>query len=604
MNKIYFLIILCLGYNVNAQIISFTDANFKAKLLQADVTNEIAMNDFGDNIKIDLNNNSEIEVSEALNVYRLNISNANIITLAGIENFTNLNIIDCSYNQLTNLDLTFRPYMIAINCSHNLITEVNFPPVIDEGVVISYNLIESLELSSNGLTFFQLDCRNNPNLENVFIKDASIETVYSPDYFSTMYWANCPNLSYICAKGSDLPHIQTALNTNGNVDCIINSSCDGGDLVIDFPDGNLKTRLLQADVTNTIANYNKIDSNNNGEIELSEITDIMYLDVSDAAITDLTGIDYFKLMIFDCADNEISSLDQLNQRYLEQLDCSHNQLTQLTITSNSLTDLNCSDNSIGSIDLSMLGFTDYIDIHNNSISTFLPPDYIVYLDIRNNNFNGFPIPSFAMEAFLIFGGNPSDQLIYSGSWRAPKELIYSSPVASSVDLSNVPLSSYEMYDQQPNFYFVNCTSLQSINLKNNLVSVQDYGGALNIANCNSLSSICADGGEEAYFNQRLTELNLNNQVVVSTECQLANPGFEMENAIVLFPNPVENVLNIEVHNAQIQSLSVYNILGQSVLIVPNAREVDSIDVSELTSGTYFIKVVSDKGTTNSKFIKK
>ena len=51
-------------------------------------------------------------------------------------------------------------------------------------------------------------------------------------------------------------------------------------------------------------------------------------------------------------------------------------------------------------------------------------------------------------------------------------------------------------------------------------------------------------------------------------------------------------------------MSVYNVVGQLVLSVPNAKGVSTIDVSNLTVGTYFLKVVSDKGTSNVKFMKK
>lgn len=56
------------------QSISFPDFNFKQRLLYADVTNNTAKDINGNNIKIDTNNNGEIEFSEALTVYELRIS--------------------------------------------------------------------------------------------------------------------------------------------------------------------------------------------------------------------------------------------------------------------------------------------------------------------------------------------------------------------------------------------------------------------------------------------------------------------------------------------------------------------------------------------------
>ena len=40
-----------------------------------------------------------------------------------------------------------------------------------------------------------------------------------------------------------------------------------------------------------------------------------------------------------------------------------------------------------------------------------------------------------------------------------------------------------------------------------------------------------------------------------------------------------------------------------ILVITNAETTRNIDVSSLKKGTYFIKVVTDRGSSNSKFIK-
>ena len=98
MKKLYFLFFLTIGFLGNAQIINFPDIEFKNKLLSANPTVSIAKDVNSNNIKIDSNNNNEIEVAEALAVYYLDINNVglnptlnNYITnLSGLENFLNL----------------------------------------------------------------------------------------------------------------------------------------------------------------------------------------------------------------------------------------------------------------------------------------------------------------------------------------------------------------------------------------------------------------------------------------------------------------------------------------------------------------------------------
>src|SRR5690606_36728942 len=81
-------------------IVYIPDANFKARLLQASSSSDIAKNATGQNIKIDTNNDGEIQVSEVLNVYQLYVQNSNIGDLTGIEAFINLTRLDCYGNNL------------------------------------------------------------------------------------------------------------------------------------------------------------------------------------------------------------------------------------------------------------------------------------------------------------------------------------------------------------------------------------------------------------------------------------------------------------------------------------------------------------------------
>ena len=105
MKKLYtLLVVVLIGFVGKAQIVNIPDANFKAKLLAASATASIAYNSTGTKIKIDTNSDGNIQISEALLVYQLIVSSSNIVNLTGIESFTNLTKLDCSYNQLTSLD--------------------------------------------------------------------------------------------------------------------------------------------------------------------------------------------------------------------------------------------------------------------------------------------------------------------------------------------------------------------------------------------------------------------------------------------------------------------------------------------------------------------
>jgi uncharacterized repeat protein (TIGR01451 family) len=91
----------------------------------------------------------------------------------------------------------------------------------------------------------------------------------------------------------------------------------------------------------------------------------------------------------------------------------------------------------------------------------------------------------------------------------------------------------------------------------------------------------------------------------TTIAVLSVQDFVFSNYFSVYPNPVTNVLNISAKESiEVSSINIYNTLGQLVLVIPNAQNTKTVDVSALTIGNYFIKINSDKGTSNTKFIKK
>ncbi len=76
--------------------------------------------------------------------------------------------------------------------------------------------------------------------------------------------------------------------------------------------------------------------------------------------------------------------------------------------------------------------------------------------------------------------------------------------------------------------------------------------------------------------------------------------------VKVYPNPTSNVLNValESENTYINKLSIFNMIGQQVTtIVPENKNTkqQSIQLNNLASGAYLIKIETDKGTVNRKF---
>lgn len=89
--------------------------------------------------------------------------------------------------------------------------------------------------------------------------------------------------------------------------------------------------------------------------------------------------------------------------------------------------------------------------------------------------------------------------------------------------------------------------------------------------------------------------------VISVQTSLSTGDFSLAN-LVAYPNPVKDVLNVS-FDKEIRTIAIFNVLGQQVMERSvNATEA-IIDVSNLTSGNYFVKVTADDAFKTLKIIK-
>ena len=238
MKKLYLIFLIANNYSYS-QIINIPDPYFKALLLQADVGNEI-----GGGFKIDINDNGEIEQSEALLVYSSELPPGNITSLAGIEYFTNLMYLSCPSNQITTLDLSSLTQLLTLGvggnqltslnlsgltnlyfllCSGNQLTELDFSTLTAlEVTICTQNLFTVLDFSNNPV-FDQLRADECPNLTTIKINN-NYQQIFTQTPYNSC-WVNNPNLVNICVDANEVTPIQTFLS-NCNITQPINIYTD------------------------------------------------------------------------------------------------------------------------------------------------------------------------------------------------------------------------------------------------------------------------------------------------------------------------------------------------------------------------------------------
>lgn len=81
-------------------------------------------------------------------------------------------------------------------------------------------------------------------------------------------------------------------------------------------------------------------------------------------------------------------------------------------------------------------------------------------------------------------------------------------------------------------------------------------------------------------------------------------NFSVRNTIQLYPNPANDVLNIQNDSDEsITSLSIYNINGTLLKEIKDYNKVINIPVSDFQAGVYFVKISLNDKILNYKFIK-
>ncbi len=344
MKKLYILFFLTIGLLVNAQIINFPDANFKTKLLLPNQYGEsvyydpmtgnfsnimaIVARDSNNNpILVDQNSDGEIQVSEAQNVYYLNVSinaglppgygytNVTISNLSGIEYFTNLRSLECQVNQITILPLNTLSNLRFLNCNSNLITNLNISNNINlETLICDVNQLSSLNVTQN-LLLKSLICQNN-QLTNLDITQNSL-------------------LSELKVSHNNLVSIDVSQNQVLRV------------LHIDNNNINSINVTQNPSLQQFLCGYNQFSSIN--------VSQNLNLHTFDFEYNQLTNIDLSNndvLQSFSCKGNQITSLDLSDKTVLNYLDCGFNLLTNLDLSQNiNLDYLRCNNNPIVDLNL-------------------------------------------------------------------------------------------------------------------------------------------------------------------------------------------------------------------------------------------------------------
>ena len=239
----------------------FPDANFQKYLSE----------------NVDTNKDGSLSTAERDAVTEINVQNARIKSLNGIQYFTQLVMLRCYNNQLTKLDVSKNTQLKYLGCYNNQLTELDVSKNIQLAVVVCWNnQLTKLDVSKNA-KLMSLHCDNNQLKSLDVSKNAKLMSLH------------CDNNQL------------TKLDVSKNAQLEI-LYCDNNQLTKLDVSKNAQLEILYCD---------------NNQLTNMDVSKNVQLEILHCGNNQLTNMDISKntkLQTFECMDNEYeATLNSKNQ---------------------------------------------------------------------------------------------------------------------------------------------------------------------------------------------------------------------------------------------------------------------------------------------------
>ena len=276
-----------------------------------------------------------------------------------------------------------------------------------------------------------------------------------------------------------------------------------------IPDTNFKNALLSYSST--------IDTNGDGEIQITEAQAVTQLDLREKSIQSLTGIASFtNLTLLNCSKNQLTSLDVSQNTVLSYLSCSENQIAGSLDLSNNpgLTSIYCSKNQLTSIDVTNCTVLDRLDCDQNQLSSLDLSQNVALAGIhcQNNQLTSLDVSQNINMTYLYCSTNPLGALDLSNNTLLQQLYCWSNQLGE-LDLS-----------QNPAIFQVDCSfnQLKQLYIKNGtILTTNDY---FHFNDNPGIEFICIDEAELPLITARLNEYGYTNSCAVNSYCTFVPGG--------------------------------------------------------------------------------
>ena len=554
------------------------DDNFEDYLEMHDVNgNVVALGDatsMGNGIA----NDNYVFTNRINTVQGVFIANLSIADLTGIADFTALKTLYCPQNQLTSLDVTNNLLLERLVCNLNNITNLNVSNnlLLNElscsdnqitNIDVSSNLaLVTLSLGNNQIT--NINVSSNTSLESLSCDGNQISNidVMSNNNLKTLTFSNNNIVSLDVSNNTALEYLAGMYNQLQSVDLSDNVS-----LTTLILRNNQLTNLK----INNGANSNILSNNfvitSNPNLTCIEVSDVTY------ATTNWTNIDAGVNFNTDC-----SSVWTVN--------VSAATLAALLVITPSI---DTSGN--GEITLAeAAAYTSPIDLSGQNLTSvegLQAFTNVTQINLQNNNITDFSPLTDASIPFIQKSTGKTKIVSRTGVFNLEELNISNNTGVQSLDVSKLTKLKKLIVNDNPD--------LITVNLKNgNNAAITDFDSS----NTLKLTCILVDDINASYL-ANWTKDAANTFVADEADCRarvLSITQESLQQYISLYPNPIKDFVTVKLSNQlELKDIKIINLLGKEIV----NTKLEKVNLSNLPSGIYLLKITTDKGIVTKKIIK-
>ena len=373
-------------------------ANFPDDIFRAYVSNNF-----------DTNNDGVLSDSEIAGIIYINVPEMGIRSLKGIEYFTQLRGIDCTRNNISEIDLSRNLLLEWLGAENNSLTALNVTNNPELTGLDLNNLIDENNYNADGSHGFStlysqnkltaLDVTKNPKLEQLFIDGSNITSIDLSnntklkmfhcigDKLSVLDVSKCPELESLLPCDNNL----TALDVSNNP-ALISLDVSGNNITAgNFSNNtNLKflcynrTRIKAADVSSNPALVDlRFWSTDLEALDVRNCPNLEILHCHDSKVTSLTLGTHSKLRELLCHRNNITgALDLHGFTALKEINCRSNRITSLNLEGcTALTTVYARSNNLTGLNVTGCNALEILNCGTNADDTAEHTNRITALDL-------------------------------------------------------------------------------------------------------------------------------------------------------------------------------------------------------------------------------